>query len=287
MIKEKTKLLWENWIKITNDRCHLHFELEHNNLNKHIKICIDVGDQTAERVYNDINLEPKNILDIGSSVGFNSIGLSQKYKDSLIVGIEPDKEACQIANKMAQDFKKTNVRFVSGVCETLPFCDNQFDLIICHTVIEHVRNVENSIDEISRVLKPDGLLHIEAPNYIWPWEPHLGIVTTPLCPKPLMRFLAKLQKAGNEIYYIDHLQPVNPIWLERLFKKNNLTWINRSKTKYLKAAREETKDIAASKNLTLFYKFFSFLRFVGVATFLAKLALKFNFYPSILYTVKK
>ena len=93
-----------------------------------------------------------------------------------------------------------------------------------------------------------------------------------------MRLLAKLQKAGNEIYYIDHLQPVNPIWLERLFKKNNLTWINRSKTKYLKAAKEETKDIAASKNLTLFYKFFSFLRFVGVATFLAKLALKFNFY---------
>ena len=35
--------------------------------------------------------------------------------------------------------------------ENLPFKDEQFDLIICHTVIEHVSNVEIVLSEMNRV----------------------------------------------------------------------------------------------------------------------------------------
>lgn len=287
MIKQKTKLLWENWIKIARDRCHLHFEIEENNINSHIKICINVGDQTAKRVYEDININPSNILDIGSSVGFNSIGFANKFKESKIIGIEPDQDACLIAQSMAKDFKINNVNFVNGICEKLPFSDNYFDLVICHTVIEHVQDVDKSIDEISRILKHGGYLHIEAPNYIWPWEPHLSILTTPLCPKPIMKVLAKIQNASDKIYYLDHLQQVNPLWLERLFKKNNLRWHNRAKVKYLKATSSEMEEVAASKKSSNFYKIFLFLKTIGIAKILVKFALKLRFYPSVLYTVKK
>ena len=65
MIREKTKLLWEKWIAITKDRCHLHFELEQNNLDIHIKTCLEGSKRTAERISEDIKKEPKYILDIG------------------------------------------------------------------------------------------------------------------------------------------------------------------------------------------------------------------------------
>ena len=287
MIKQETKLLWLEWIKVTRDRCHLHFELEKNDLDFHIKTCLKGSERTAQRISEDIKKEPKFILDIGSSVGFNCFSIAKKYKESKVFGIEPDEEACKVANSTAKDLGYKNIEFVNGLGETLPFKNNFFDLIISHTVIEHVNNVDKCIDEMARVLKPKGYMHIEAPNYIWPWEPHLSIFTTPLCSKPLMKFLAKLQKVGDEVSYIDHLQPVNPIWLERLFKKNNLKWDNRANTKYLSASIGETKDIAAYKNSSIFYKFFSFFKKLGIIKPLTKLALKLNFYPSILYTVKK
>ena len=287
MIKQHTKLLWQDWIEVTTERCHLHFQLEQNDLEFHLKTCFRVGDHTAERISQDILITPKLILDIGSSVGFNCLGMAKKYKNAIIVGIEPDEEACHIANSMAQDLDYKNVRFITGFAEELPFKDNIFDLIICHTVIEHVKNVDKCINEMARALKLKGCLHIEAPNYIWPWEPHLKIITLPLCPKPLMRFLAKLQKVGDKVSYLEHLQPVNPIWLENLFRKNNLKWHNRSKVKYLLATSGETKDMAAYRNSTISYKIFSLFKLLRIAKPLTKLALRINFYPSILYTVKK
>ena len=84
MINIKTQILWKNWIKVTQDRCHLNFELEDNNLYQHINICLKASSKTANRISNDIKTRPKLILDIGSSVGFNSIGVADKYKDSII-----------------------------------------------------------------------------------------------------------------------------------------------------------------------------------------------------------
>jgi SAM-dependent methyltransferase len=39
----------------------------------------------------------------------------------------------------------------------LPFEDNTFDLIISHSVFEHVKNYSETISEISRVLRPNGI----------------------------------------------------------------------------------------------------------------------------------
>jgi SAM-dependent methyltransferase len=57
----------------------------------------------------------------------------------------------------------------------LPFEDNIFDLVISDQVFEHVKNYSETISEIARVLKPDGLcLHIFPSRYS-PIEPHTYI----------------------------------------------------------------------------------------------------------------
>jgi SAM-dependent methyltransferase len=57
----------------------------------------------------------------------------------------------------------------------LPFEDNAFDFIFSESVFEHVKNYPESISEISRVLKPDGIcLHTFVPRYK-PIEAHVMV----------------------------------------------------------------------------------------------------------------
>ena len=49
------------------------------------------------------------------------------------------------------------------------FDDNSFDLVMALDVIEHIKNDKEAIDELSRVLKPNGHLIIMVPAYQWMW----------------------------------------------------------------------------------------------------------------------
>jgi SAM-dependent methyltransferase len=72
-------------------------------------------------------------------------------------------------------------RFVQLCGEELPFVDKSFDVIVSNHVIEHVRNADQHLSEIKRVLKDDGLAYLATPNRFWPWEVHNKI--------PLLHYL--------------------------------------------------------------------------------------------------
>mgnify|MGYP001204078536 CR=1 FL=1 len=46
----------------------------------------------------------------------------------------------------------------------MPFKDNFFDLVVCAWVFEHLKNPQQSLKEIHRVLKPNGKLIFLTPN---------------------------------------------------------------------------------------------------------------------------
>lgn len=49
----------------------------------------------------------------------------------------------------------------------LPFADASFDAVICSEVLEHIADYHAALDEIFRVLKPDGHLAVSVPRS-WP-----------------------------------------------------------------------------------------------------------------------
>lgn len=51
------------------------------------------------------------------------------------------------------------------VCDAsdLPFGDGQFDLVICHAVLEHVLEPQRCVNEIRRVLVEDGVVYVTTP----------------------------------------------------------------------------------------------------------------------------
>jgi SAM-dependent methyltransferase len=48
----------------------------------------------------------------------------------------------------------------------LPLKSNQFDLVICSEVLEHIRSHRAAVKELLRVLKADGILAVSVPRYL-------------------------------------------------------------------------------------------------------------------------
>jgi predicted SAM-dependent methyltransferase len=46
-----------------------------------------------------------------------------------------------------------------------PFPDDEFDLVYCRDVLEHLDNIMSVMTEIYRILKPAGMLKIVTPHY--------------------------------------------------------------------------------------------------------------------------
>lgn len=46
-----------------------------------------------------------------------------------------------------------------------PFPDNEFDLIICSHVLEHLEDIVGAMDEVYRIMKPGGRLRIVTPHF--------------------------------------------------------------------------------------------------------------------------
>ena len=55
-------------------------------------------------------------------------------------------------------------RFARASAERLPFAGDSFDLVIAHWLFEHVDDLEATLDEVTRVLCPGGLLAVAVPN---------------------------------------------------------------------------------------------------------------------------
>lgn len=65
------------------------------------------------------------------------------------------------SDRMPQDVPFCRV----DLCETLPFADGSFDVVVCTEVIEHLKAQLLTLEEFARVLKPDGLLVLTLPNF--------------------------------------------------------------------------------------------------------------------------
>jgi ubiquinone/menaquinone biosynthesis C-methylase UbiE len=284
ILSQKAKSLWELFLMKEENFGHVNRMQYMDSIEMHIQNCWE----GALKTVNSISLEfgdgaPKNILEIGCSTGIISFACQASYPGSNVYGIEPENEAVEVAKSMSLESSIKSPEFLCGVGENLPFKENTFDLVICHTVIEHVENVDNVIKEIARVLNIGGVCHLDAPNYIFPYEPHLGIYTLPLLGKNFVRLTAIIQGKGKHTNFLGHLKFVTPFVLEKSLKKYNLTWTNRAHNKI-------TNLISGSENVKKYKYAETILRFahkLNFSWFFYILITKFKMYPSLLYTVRK
>jgi 2-polyprenyl-6-hydroxyphenyl methylase/3-demethylubiquinone-9 3-methyltransferase len=100
-------------------------------------------------------------LDVGCGGGLLSeecarLGLS-------VIGIDPSIRSVQTARGHASGSSLT-IDYLAGDGEQLPFASASYDIVFCCDVLEHLDSPGKAIEEIARVLKPNGLFLCDTIN---------------------------------------------------------------------------------------------------------------------------
>jgi SAM-dependent methyltransferase len=101
------------------------------------------------------------VLDVGSGAGTDSLMAAQMVgPEGRVTGVDMTQEMLAKARAAAAEMKATNVEFVEGEVETLPFEAETFDVVISNGVIDLVPDKDAVFSEIHRVLRPGGRIQI-------------------------------------------------------------------------------------------------------------------------------
>ena len=121
-------------------------------------------------------LRNKTALDLGSFTGGRTAAWFERYKLKRISGTDINQIYIDAATQFAK-IRNINADYRKGRGESIPYENDQFDVILTFDVLEHVQNIRKTMDECYRVLKPGGKLIAVFPSYYQPLEHHLGRVT--------------------------------------------------------------------------------------------------------------
>jgi SAM-dependent methyltransferase len=101
----------------------------------------------------------KRVLDAGCGTAYGTEILAGAGA-SEVVGVDIDPDVVEAARERAG----VNVSFEVADARELPFANGAFDVVVCFEVIEHVEDPESILDELRRVLRPEGLAAVSSPN---------------------------------------------------------------------------------------------------------------------------
>lgn len=146
------------------------------------------------------------VFDIGGYDGYISYGLKKLLPGLNITVVDTDKSGLQLARE-----RGLNTLYASST--NLPVENNSTDVVLCLDLIEHVKEDNELVKEISRVLKKDGKV----------------ILTTPMQNGVSFPFLSK-----------ERIEAINKSWghvckgyslenIKELFENNNLAIIKTSR----------------------------------------------------------
>ncbi len=103
----------------------------------------------------------RRILDIAAGVGVVAKRIQDNYPCFMLCN--------DISTESIRSLRKSNLNTVSfdldNAGASFPFVDGAFDAVISLATLEHIINLDNHMNELRRILAPDGHLYLSAPNY--------------------------------------------------------------------------------------------------------------------------
>jgi len=102
-----------------------------------------------------------NVLDLGCGIGFWTIEILQRgnYNNINMYSADLTQAALENTKKRLELYNLSSNLSIQNA-ENMTYNDNFFDHINCQGVIHHTPNTEKAIQEIARILKPDGTAYI-------------------------------------------------------------------------------------------------------------------------------
>ena len=175
--------------------------------NKFVKTQIDDNELkiSKNRFFNEtkfskIDMDSKNILEVGSGAGrFTNIILN--FSNAKLYSI--DSSDSVYANFENNKNFVENDRLILHKCSLyeLPFKENQFDIVICLGVIQHTPNIEKTITCLTSQLKKGGVIVVD-------FYPYKGFWTF-IHAKYLFRIFTKKMSNDNLYNFINKYLDLN------------------------------------------------------------------------------
>lgn len=99
------------------------------------------------------------VLDFGCGTGTMMKDLSDRYASTFGVDI-----SFEMIRQSCEDGGGCLKRLVVGDGSRLPFSHRRFDIVVCRGALHHLPSLDDTLDEIYRVLSPEGVLVLSEPS---------------------------------------------------------------------------------------------------------------------------
>jgi SAM-dependent methyltransferase len=104
-------------------------------------------------------VDNRRVLDIACGTGYGLPFIKQQAR--WVVGVDVDLEAAKIAQS---ELGKESGNIIVADGRQLPFGDDSFETITSFETLEHLENRDRFLEELARVLMPNGICVISTPN---------------------------------------------------------------------------------------------------------------------------
>lgn len=154
-----------------------------------------------------IELGGKRVLEFGCNYGGSSIVLA--FLGGEVHGVDISDDAVALARRNAARYGRPDIA-LRHVADTrrLPYEDGEFDFVLCNSVLEYVSPAMLApvIDELHRVLKPDGQLFITGTSSrLAPKEVHSGRWLVNYLPRAVDRWSGRPAQRGVDPFRLRRL----------------------------------------------------------------------------------
>jgi 2-polyprenyl-3-methyl-5-hydroxy-6-metoxy-1,4-benzoquinol methylase len=199
------------------------------NLRAFLKAASNGG--AVESAVSDDSLAGRLVLDLGCGMGGLSTALALEGAD--VRPVDFNRHYCHITRLRGMRHR-LDLSPINAAGEALPFPDAHFDVVMCVDVLEHVRDPEALVAEVSRCLKPGGLCQITAINRFAFRDPHYHARFVNYLPRRLSDAYLRLAGRSKESALFKDRQSLREMHyytyrgLERLLARHGLAGLAES-----------------------------------------------------------
>ena len=99
------------------------------------------------------------VLDVATGTGDVAFAIKRNYKCN-VTGLDLSVNMLEKAKQKSKKYNISDIAFIEGDAENLPFDDNSFDKVVISYGLRNLGSFEKGLAEFHRVLKPNGKLGI-------------------------------------------------------------------------------------------------------------------------------
>lgn len=117
--------------------------------------------QSYHKIVNEIKTQPKDILDLGCSVGMSTFALQEIYPDANLTGVDLSPYFLAVAQYNSQE-RNVKINWKNAAAEATGLPDASFDLVSACLLFHELPQVASKqiLSEARRLLRPGGYLTI-------------------------------------------------------------------------------------------------------------------------------